>query len=90
MERTLVHEQTYIHALKAIGDDIRRLDDALTGVEWALSTNAEVYDVVKGTQDTRLLKVSAFGGLPPLRVWFRIDEDGHRVHLDYIEAVEES
>lgn len=89
MERTLIHEPTYAYALKALGSDIQRLDDALTGIEWALSTNPEVYDVVKGTVNTRLLKTDALGGLPPLRVWFRIDEDGHHVHLDYIEAIEQ-
>ncbi len=89
MERTLIHEVTYTAALRELGTDIRRIDDALTGVEWALSTNPEVYDVVKGTQDTRLLKTDALGGLPPLRVWFRIDENGHDVHLDYIETIEQ-
>lgn len=90
MERTLVHEPTYAYALQVFGKDIQRLDEALTGVEWALSTNPEVYDVVKGTVSTRLLKTDALGGLPPLRIWFRINEDGNRVHLDYIEAIEEA
>ena len=44
---------------------------------------------MKGTRDTRLLKTDALGGLPPLRVWFRVDEDGQHVHLEYIEAVEQ-
>lgn len=89
MERTLVHEQTYSAALAALGSDIRRLDDALTGVEWALSTNPEVYDVVKGTLQTRILKTDALAGLPALRVWFQINDDGHHVHLEYIEAIEQ-
>jgi len=89
VERTLIHEPTYTYALQSLGADIRRLDNALTGVEWALSTNPEVYDIVRGTVSTRILKTDALGGLPPLRVWFRIDEDGHHVHLDYIEAIEQ-
>jgi hypothetical protein len=89
MERTLIHERTYEHALAQLGTDIRRLDDALTGVEWALATNPEVYEIVRGTRFARLLKTEPLGGLPPLRVWFRIDEDGHHVHLDYIEAIEQ-
>jgi hypothetical protein len=90
MQRTLIHEATYTYALRALGLDIQRLDDVLTSVEWALSTNPDVYEVVKGTQSTRLLKTDALGGLPPLRVWFRISEDGQHVHLEYIEAVEQS
>ena len=93
MERTLIHEDTYIHALNELsaelGSDIRRLDNALTGVEWALSTHPEVYDVIRGTLESRLLKTDALGGLPPLRVWFRIDEDGQHVHLEYIEVIEQ-
>ena len=89
MERTLIHEQTYVAALKELGPDLKRLDEALTGVEWALGANPEVDDIVKGTRDTRLLKTDALGGLPPLRVWFRVDEDGQHVHLEYIEAVEQ-
>jgi hypothetical protein len=49
MHRTLIHEPTYTQALSELGD-IQRLDDALTGVEWALATNPEVYDIVKGTR----------------------------------------
>lgn len=89
MHRTLIHERTYEYSLSELGSDIERLDDALTGVEWALSTNPEVYDVVAGTQQTRLLKTDPLGGLPPLRVWFYVDEDGQHVHLLYIEAIEQ-
>lgn len=89
MERTLIHEPAYAYALKGLASDIRRLDEVLVGVEWALSTNPEVYDVVKGTVNTRILKTDALGGLPPLRVWFRIDEDGNHVHLEYIESNEQ-
>lgn len=89
MERTLIHEKTYAYALEQLGPDIARLDDALTGVEWALATNPEVYEVVKGTVRTRLLKTDALGGLPPMRVWFHIDEDGQHVHLEYIEVIEQ-
>jgi hypothetical protein len=89
MERTLVHEDTYEESLKALGSDLQRLDDALIGVMWALSTNPEVYDIVKGTVRTRLLKTDPLGGLPPLRVWFHVDEDGNHVHLEYIEAIEQ-
>ena len=89
MQRTLIHENTYRRALAELGTDLRRLDDALVGVEWAVATNPEVYDVVKGTTDTRVLKTDALGGLPPLRIWFRIDAQGQRVHLLYIEAVDQ-
>lgn len=64
------------------------MDDVLLAATWALSTNPEVYSLVKGFRDIRLLKTDAIGGTQAYRLWFRIDENGEHVHLDYIEAVE--
>ena len=89
MHRTLIHDHTYTAALAALSQNLRRLDDALVGVEWALATNPEVYDVMRGTAYTRILKTDALGGLPPLRIWFRIDEQGQHVHLLYIEIIDD-
>jgi hypothetical protein len=86
MQRELVESSDYTIQLNRLGD-LRRLDDALTGVCWALSTNPEVYEVVRGFKDVRLAKTDPLGGLPALRIWFRIEPDGYRVTLLYIEAV---
>lgn len=88
LARTIIESDIYKQGLAALGSP-ERLDDALTGVYWALSTNPEVYEVVKGFRDIRLLKTDALGGLPELRIWFRVDEDGSHVHLEHIESVEE-
>lgn len=64
------------------------MDEVLCSVTWALCTKPEVYDVIRGVRDMRLLKTRSFPGAPSLRIWFRIDEDGQHVHLEEVEAVE--
>lgn len=86
--RELVESVPYTAQVLALGG-FERLDDALTGVCWALSTNPEIFDIVKGFKDIRLIKTDALGGLPALRVWFRIDTVTEKVYLEYIEAIPE-
>jgi len=82
--RTLVQSAAYTKAFDSLGD-ARRIDEALTGALWALSTRPEVYDIVKGYADIRLLKTKPAGDVPALWIWFRIDADGKNVHLEFIE-----
>ena len=42
-QRTLVESADYSRQLATLSD-LQRLDDALVGVCWALSTNPEVYE----------------------------------------------
>ena len=72
-------------AIRELGE-LDRVDDALTGVYWALSTKPLVYDCV--VRDVRLLKTDPLGGLPALSVWFRIADDD-TVELLHIEPTEE-
>ncbi|HVX91307.1 MAG TPA: hypothetical protein VHC20_06855 [Candidatus Paceibacterota bacterium] len=87
MLRELIESHQFTQNLAAIGD-AERMDDVLTGVKWALASNPEAYDVVRGLVDIRLVKTRPFPGAPMLRIWFRIDEDGHHVHLEDVEAIE--
>lgn len=87
--RTLIESKAYAEQLTALGG-AERLDDILRLALWALTENPEVFDIVKGFKDIRLLKTDAIGVALPFRIWFRIDEGGEHVHLEYIEAVEES
>jgi len=87
VHRTLIESPTFASQLAAIGD-AERMDDVLRGVTTALSTKPDVYDIVSGMRDIRLLKTRRFPGAPALRIWFRIDEDGQHVHLEAVEAIE--
>jgi hypothetical protein len=82
MLRTLVHAPEYTNQLRTLGD-IQRLDDVLAGMEWALGSRAEYFDIVEGMEDVRLLLTDAIGGLPAFQVWFRIENE--TVHLLYID-----
>ena len=85
MNRTLIESENFTNQIQELGD-FERLDDALTGVYWALSTRAEVYGPV--FRDIRLLKTDPLGGLPALSVRFRIrDEDA--VELLHVEPTED-
>ena len=87
--RELIESAEYSAGLQALGDP-GRLDDALRGVYWALATNPDVYEVVRGFKDIRIIKTDPLGGVPALRIWFRIDEGGHHVHLELIESIEQA
>lgn len=86
--RELIESAAYSASLSALGNP-ERLDDALRGAYWALSTNPEVYEINKGLRDVRVLKTAPLGGLPSYRIWFRIDEGGQHVHLEDIDVVEQ-
>lgn len=65
-----------------------RLDDALRGFNWILSTQPELYPVLPGLKTTRLVTTDSFIGLagtsPRLRVYFRILNDND-VEMLWIE-----
>ena len=64
------------------------MDDALCGAEWSISVNPEIFEVVSGMEDVRLLKTREITtNNSGFRIWFRIDDDGQRVHLLYIEPI---
>jgi hypothetical protein len=85
MGYTLVEAHAYTSALAGLGD-LRRLDDALRGVAWALATKPAVYPEV--ANGVRVLKTAPLGGLPPFVVRFRIDDDREEVELLHVEAMD--
>ena len=89
MLRQLIESDTYKKQVAALGG-AERMDDVLLAATWALSTSPEVYEVVKGFKDIRLLKTDEIGGASAYRLWFRIDENGQHVHLEAIEAAEQA
>ncbi|MDO8632250.1 MAG: hypothetical protein Q7R41_17335 [Phycisphaerales bacterium] len=82
----LIESAGFTDGLSALGD-VRVIDDALTAVIWALSTNPEAFPLVPGMVDIRLAKTDPASGtpIPRMRVWFPIDENSQRVHLEHVE-----
>lgn len=66
------------------------MDEALEGIFWTLSTNADIYPVLPGCRSIRAIRTDhfarPFGYLPVLRIYFRIISDD-LVELAYIEEV---
>lgn len=81
----IVEEKSFADALNQLGD-IKRLDDVLTAVDWALARKPYVYSLIKGTEDVRLYKTRGFEDIPAFRIWFKIGED-NRVYLLMIEPL---
>ena len=78
---------TFKECVDSVVGSFRRWDDALTGITWALTYNPNVYPIVQGMRNVRLLKTDEAGDLPALRIWFWIDESAERVELLFLDAV---
>ena len=88
--RRIVPVGAYSSAYKAVFADCEDkcdLEDALVGVWWALSNNAEDFPIVTGYKSLRIAKTDRVRTLAPLRVIFRINGDA--VELKWIECVDD-
>ena len=81
MKYGIVETEEFYCQLRKFGD-IKKIDDALFGVKWALANNPEVYECVVG--DIRVLKTNGQGVLPPLSIRFRVR--GEQVFLLHLEC----
>src|SRR5437773_1661131 len=82
---TLAEEPNYARQAEQIGD-IQRLDEALSGLHWALANNPEAFDIVIPSDPPIYLaktdRRSWSGGvIPRLRIWFRIAYENRKVVL---------
>ena len=80
--RTLVHTDNYQRQCEQLGG-YARMDQVHTGIEWAICSRPEVYAIIDGTKDIRLLKT-----ISGLGVWFRIIDD-EQVELLHIEKLQD-
>ena len=79
--RTVRESTLFTECLAAFGD-MKRVDDALCGVVFALARKPEVYDSVVG--DVRLVKTAPLGGMPALSIRFTIVNE-NTVELLHVE-----
>lgn len=83
--RTVVETQEFERQRNAVMPDIRRFDEIMRGVYWALSTRPEVSPLVSHGSEVHVLKTDEFAGVPRLRIFYRFDES--TVHLLWIEML---
>jgi hypothetical protein len=76
---TLVESELYSHQVAQLGD-IERIDDALTGVTWAISMMPEDFPPLRGLGRLRVAKTERLrkgSSFVQLRVWFAIRDSDH-------------
>ena len=83
--RTVVETQEFERQRSAIMPDVRRFDEIIRGVYWALSTQPEAFPSVSRGSNIHVLKTDEFADVPRLRIFYRFDES--TVHLLWIEML---
>ena len=84
--RTVIETATYEAQRDAIMPDIRRFDEIMRGVYWALSTRPEVFPSVDQNNPTiHVLKTDAFNDLPRLRIFYKFNDVA--VQLLWVEVI---
>ena len=83
--REIIEDLRFFDQLESLGN-IRRLDQALEGVTWAIALDAEGFPIVECT--SRLAKTRAMGDLPAFGILFDIIDDD-LVGLYYIAPIED-
>jgi hypothetical protein len=83
----LIEEESFKLAVSKLGG-AKRIDRALEAYVCALARKPEAYEIVPGWKTLRIAKTNAIelseNSIPPLIVWFRIDDKGN-VRLLWIE-----
>ena len=89
LDRGLGHVRRREPALEgeAVGAEHRDVDEALWGIDWAISQDPERFDPVPGLT-TRVAFTARRGPIPALKLFLKILEDG-QVELLWIEVEEE-
>jgi len=83
--RDLIEDDLFVAQKAHIEIDVRRMDDILEAITWALSTNPRRFFRVIPGRNLWIAKTDPFPGAPRLRIWYTFDET--RVTLLSIERV---
>jgi len=84
--RTVIETKTYEAQRDAIVPNVRRFDEVMRGVYWALSTRPEAFPPVDPSNPTiHVLKTDAFSDIPRLRIFYKFDDVA--VQLLWVEVI---
>ena len=83
--REIVEEQTFAEQVKVITPDIRRFDEIMSGVTWALARKPEDFSVADEISGLRVVKTDSWNGSPGLRIFFKFDDVQTR--LCWVESI---
>lgn len=84
-------EPSYEEARAKLGIEVKRLDEVLEGVVWAIARGADDETVCPEVLDgIRLIKAQLPGGTGSLRVWLVVEADSMQACLIWIDIDEPS
>ena len=83
--RTIRRASLFEEQASRIDADVRRFDEQLMGIEWAVAARAEVFPLIPLTT-LRMAKTRPFPDAPALRVFFTVD-DAHYCTLQAVEVI---
>jgi hypothetical protein len=72
--RTIAYGPAFEQEIERLGINYQRLDEALTGIEWAMSNKPDAFPQVYGSK-LRMAKTRRVPHVPALRVWFTLFDD---------------
>ena len=84
--RTIVYDPGFEKEIDRLRVDYARLDEAISGVEWALSNNPKVFPALDGSK-LRKATVESAPGVPQLRIWFTVN--AQKINVLHAEEYEE-
>lgn len=86
--RTLIESEQFKAEKSKINPDIKRLDDMLNSVTWALAQHPEHFEHIPGTQRLYRVNTDPFPDAPPVRIWYTFDDTA--VELLSIELADDT
>ena len=86
--RTVIRARLFEAMVRSqLHPDVRRCDEVLMGVEWAIAVNAEAFPLLGHDTDLRAVKTTRFPDVPPFVVYFTIDDE-HICTLQGLHVIE--
>ncbi len=82
--RNIREEASFVESRDKLGATVKRLDEILWGVTWALAKDAECASWAVPDTPIRVVLTDAFPDIPSLRIYFRVVDDD-QVALLYVE-----
>ena len=71
--RSIIYNPAFEKEIEVLEIDFQHLDDALTGMEWALSNKPDAFPQVYGSK-LRMVKIRGGRFVPNLKIWFTFDD----------------
>ena len=82
--REVVEASTFTEQVSKIMADVRRFDEIMDGIVWALARAPERFPIVHEGSNVRIAKTDPWGSIS-LRVFFTFDDK--QTHLLWVEPV---